>query len=142
VADIRQVTPNFSVAPQIGPDDFAALAALGFKSIINNRPDGESAADIQDAQARAGAAAAGLTYRAIPFAGAPGPGQIEATEKALAELPGPVLAYCRSGTRSVTAWALAQARAGTLGADEIITLARGAGYDLAGLKGALTAARG
>jgi sulfide:quinone oxidoreductase len=45
MADIRQVTPNFAVAPQIEVEDFATLAALGYRTVIDNRPDGESPDD-------------------------------------------------------------------------------------------------
>ena len=72
---------------------------------------------------------------AIPFAGPPTPAQVDATREALATAKGPVLAYCRSGTRSITAWALAQA--GQKRADEILAAARHAGYDLSSLKPAL-----
>lgn len=137
MADIRHVTPRFAVAPQLTEADFAEIAAAGFQSVINNRPDGEAADQVADDKARKLAEAAGLHYQAIPFAGPPGPDQIEATVKALAALPGPVLAYCRSGTRSITAWALAQAKAKARGSDEIIGLAQKAGYDLAALKSRL-----
>jgi uncharacterized protein (TIGR01244 family) len=139
LADIRHVTPRFAVAPQLDAADFAALAAEGFKSVINNRPDGEAPGQLADTEARAAAEAAGLRYTAIPVTGGPGPAQVEATVAALNDLPGPVLAYCRSGTRSITAWALAQAKTKMRGADEIIGLARAAGYDLSALKPALEA---
>ena len=132
LADIRQVTPEFAVAPQLSEDDFAAIAAAGFKAVINNRPDGEVPGQIPDAEARKAAAAARLQYVAIPVSGGATPAQVDATVKALGELKGPVLAYCRSGTRSITTWALAQAKLRS--ADEIISLAKGAGYDLAALK--------
>jgi uncharacterized protein (TIGR01244 family) len=131
MADIRQVTPNFAVAPQIEKEDFADLAARGFKTVIDNRPDGESHGDIQSAEAEAAAKAAGLAFIYAPFQGQPTPQAVEAVIQAG---QGPVLAYCRSGTRSVTAWALAQAKSGRLDADAIIASARGAGYDLSHLK--------
>jgi len=131
MADIRQVTPNFAVAPQIEAEDFAALAGLGFKTVIDNRPDGESHGDIQSADAEAAASAAGLTFIYAPFQGQPTPQAVEAVIRAG---QGPVLAYCRSGTRSITAWAIAQAKSGRLDADAIIASARAAGYDLGHLK--------
>ena len=131
MADIRQVTPNFAVAPQIEADDFTTLASLGYTIVINNRPDGESPGDIQSAEAQAAAEAAGLAFIYAPFVGPPPPQAIEAVIQAG---QGPVLAYCRSGTRSVTAWAIAQAKTGQLNVDGIVAAARGAGYDLGGLK--------
>ncbi|MGE3304062.1 MAG: TIGR01244 family sulfur transferase [Hyphomonadaceae bacterium] len=135
MADIRPVTLDFAVAPQLQAADFTEVAAAGFKTVINNRPERESPGQLSDADARAAAAAAGLDYVAIPFAGMPSPAQVEATRKALAEVKAPVLAYCRSGTRSITVWALSQA--GVRPVEQIVDLARAAGYDLSGLAGAL-----
>jgi uncharacterized protein (TIGR01244 family) len=59
------------------------------------------------------------------------------TAALLDETNGPVLAYCRTGKRSIMAWALAQALSGTRRPEEIIALASGAGYDLNGARGAL-----
>ena len=131
MADIRQVTPTFAVAPQIEAEDFATLAGLGFTTVIDNRPDGESPGDVLSAEAEAAAKAAGLAFIYAPFAGQPTPQAVEAVIQAG---QGPVLAYCRSGTRSITAWAIAQATAGRPDADGIIAAARGAGYELGGLK--------
>jgi sulfide:quinone oxidoreductase len=136
--DIRTVTADFSVAPQISEADIAAIAAIGFKTLINNRPDDEVPGQMTDAAAQAAAQAAGLAYVSIPFAGAPHPAHVEETVTALESNPGPVLAFCRSGTRSVTVWALAQAVAGALPPEDIIKAAAEAGYDLSPYKLALT----
>lgn len=132
----RTVTPDFSVAPQLAPEDLARAAAAGFKTVINNRPDGEAPGQMTNAEAAALAQAAGLEYRALPMTSPTQP-VVAATAALLEEVPGPVLAYCRSGTRSVTAWALAQALAGKRQPDEIIALAEKAGYDLSEARGAL-----
>jgi uncharacterized protein (TIGR01244 family) len=137
MADIRPVTPNFAVAPQIRGDDFAQIAAAGYRMVINNRPDGEALDQLSDANARAAAEAAGLAYAFIPISGQPRPEQVEQTSAALAQAAGPTLAYCRSGTRSIMTWALAQAASGQATPDQIVGLAARAGYDLVGLKGAL-----
>ncbi len=134
MADIRRVTDDFAVAPQISSGDFASIAGLGYRTVINNRPDGEMPGQLSSAQAEAAATAAGLTYVYAPFAGPPPPQAVEAVTTALNGQAGPVLAYCRSGTRSVTAWALAQASGGKRQPDEIISLAAAAGYDLSPLK--------
>jgi sulfide:quinone oxidoreductase len=126
------------VAPQITAGEFAEIAAAGFRSVINNRPDGEAPDQLTDASARAAAAAVGLSYVAIPVTGSPGKAEAASTARALKELPGPVLAYCRSGTRSITCWALAQADGGAQ-ADEVLGQARAAGYDLSGLRPAFGA---
>lgn len=137
MAEIRHVTDTFSVAPQLNAEDFPAIQAAGFRTVICNRPDGETPDQMSAGEAEARALAAGLVFRSIPFSGPPGPDQVEATAKVLKDLPGPVLAYCRTGTRSITVWAHAQARSGAPSADEIVELARGAGYDLSSQRGAL-----
>lgn len=127
----HKLTDNISVAAQITVADLAALAAQGFRSIINNRPDGE--ADDQPAHADLQAAArhAGLDYRHIPVvSGDVQQAQVAAFAAALADLPSPVLAFCRTGTRSSMLWAL-QAE-GT--ADAIVDTALAAGYDLSSLR--------
>lgn len=112
---------------------------MGFKTIIANRPDGEALGQPKGDEIRAAAAAQGLHYAALPFAGPPPPATVEAMGDLLQEAPAPVLAYCRTGTRSIMAWAMAQALTGARAPDEIITLAKNAGYDLAGTREALEA---
>ena len=135
MADFRKVTDDFSVAPQISVADVAAAAADGFKLVINNRPEGESPDQPPGAAIEAAAEAAGLAYVHIPIRGGPSPDQVEAEMAALAQAEGPVLAYCRSGTRSIITWSLGQAHAGKLGRDELIRLGWRAGYDLSGVLG-------
>lgn len=132
MADIRQVTEQFSVAPQIELDEFADVAAQGFTHIINNRPDGEAGDQPSSAEAEAAAKAAGLTYVHAPFVGQP---TAEAV-KAVMQAKGKTLAYCRSGTRSVTAWAFAQASENG-NAEAIVSAGERAGYNLAPLAGLL-----
>lgn len=99
---IRQVAPGFCVAPQLTPEAMAELATLGFRSVINNRPDFEHGPDQPTSAAvQAAAEAAGLQYRFLPVSGGyQSPEEIAAMAQLLQELPGPVLAFCRSGTRS------------------------------------------
>ncbi len=133
MADIRRVTPEFSVAPQLAPQELEAAAAQGFKLVINNRPDGEAPDQPTAAVMEAAAKAAGLAYVHIPVSGMARPDQIEAMQAAIGQADGPVLAYCRSGTRSITTWALGQAASGARPRTEIVELAREAGYDLSPL---------
>lgn len=136
MAEIRSVTDEFAVAPQIGPDDVDAIAAAGFRTIVANRPDGEGGVtQPRMGPIRARAEALGLTFVALPFSGAPTPEIVERTSAILSEAPSPILAYCRTGTRSITAWALVHAGQGT--ADDIIDAAAGAGYDLSSLRALL-----
>lgn len=131
---IRKIDETISVAPQIKPEDVAQIAAAGFKAIINNRPDEEEAGQPDgDAVAQA-AAVEGLSYVAIPITHAGfSANQVEAMAEALAGADGPVLAYCRSGTRSCNLWALAAASKGGV-PDELTAKAAGAGYDISGLR--------
>jgi uncharacterized protein (TIGR01244 family) len=138
MADFIQVTPDFAVAGQLAAEDFRRAAAAGFKGVVNNRPDGEALGQMTDAQARAAAKAAGLAYWAVPVTGGTLLDGIAAERAALAEAGGPVLAYCRSGNRSIALWAMAQAE--TRGAEEVLRLAGRAGYDLSKLRPAIEAA--
>ncbi len=135
MSDFRQVTDDFSVSPQISLDDLPAAAAQGFKLVINNRPDGEQPGQPSSAEVEAAARAAGLDYVHIPVVGQPTPDQVEANRLAVAEAEGPVLAYCRSGTRSIVTWSLGQALSGERPRGELVSLGRGAGYDLSSVLG-------
>lgn len=138
--DIRKIDDAISVSPQIELNDIAELARLGFRGVICNRPDGEGLGQPGQQQMAEQARAAGLAFRYLPLA--PGhltPQLIADFGAALAEMPGPVLAYCRSGTRSATLWALSQS--GKRSADEILNMAADAGYDLGGIAGALSGPR-
>ncbi len=133
MADIRKVTDGFAVAPQISEEDVQAIADAGYKTIMGNRPDGEGGIDQPRMGAiRTKAESLGLSFVAIPFSGAPTPDILERVGAALAEAPSPVLAYCRTGTRSITAWALTHAGQGA--GDDIVDAAAGAGYDLTSLR--------
>jgi len=104
--DIRQITEDYFVAPQIAARDIAAIKAAGFKSVISNRPDAEDGAVPHD-EVEAAARAAGLEFRYIPVVGgALTQANVEEQARALAELPKPVLAYCRSGARCTNLYML------------------------------------
>jgi len=98
---IRTLTPTLGVSSQIDPADVAGIAAAGYRSIVCNRPDGEGADQPPASDVAAAAAAQGLDFAHIPVvSGRIGDGDVTAMARALAELPAPVLAYCRSGARS------------------------------------------
>jgi len=127
--DIRRVTPELAVSPQIRPEEIEAARVEGFASIVCNRPDGESFDQPNFAEIEAAAHAAGLATLFLPVAGG-GMTQahVEAMAKAWPDLPKPVLAYCRSGTRSITLWALSQRD--SVDREVLVAAARNAGYDL------------
>ncbi len=110
-ANLRPVAPDVCVAAQLTPAAMAEAAAAGFRSIVNNRPDHEHGpGQPTSAEIEAAARAAGLEYRHLPVDGAwQSPEQIAAFGRLLAELPRPVLAFCRSGARSTRLYAAAQA---------------------------------
>ena len=136
MSDFRPLSAGFSVAPQISIEDVAEAKAQGFAMIVNNRPDGEEPSAPQGGDIAHAAAAEGIAYAAIPI-GHSGfsHAQIDALDKLLGDATGPILAYCRSGTRSATIWALSQS--GLRTRDEILMAAARAGYDLRGIAGAL-----
>ena len=134
MSDFREVTDGFLASPQIGLDDVREAQARGVSLIINNRPEGESDDQVPGPQIEAAARAAGMDYRAIPVSHAGfSEDQVEAMVAALEGAEGPVLAYCRSGTRSTLLWALAQASQGA-DPEEISARAAGAGYDVAPIR--------
>ena len=99
---LRAVAADVCVAPQLTPAAMAEAARAGFRSVVNNRPDHEFAPDQPtSAEMEAAAAAAGLVYRHLPVDGGyQSPEEIAAFARLLAELPRPLLAFCRSGARS------------------------------------------
>ena len=128
----RKLTDRVYASPQIGIAEVAEAKALGIALIVNNRPEGESDDQTPGGEIEAAALAAGIDYVAIPVthAGFSEP-QVVAMRQALARAGDvPVLAYCRSGTRSTLLWALAEASAGADPAS-LANAAAGAGYDLA-----------
>lgn len=130
--DIRTITPALSVSPQIAPGDIAAVKDAGFRAIICNRPDGEGADQPTHEEVDAAARAVGLETRYLPISsGTVKDTDADTFERALRELPGPVLAYCRSGTRSATLWSLAEAKTRPL--SEILSATKAAGYDMTGV---------
>lgn len=131
--DIRTITPDFSVSPQLSAQDIEAIVKRGFRSILINRPDGE-AVDQEDHESVMQAAHAhGLSVQYLPvISGQITQENITAFRGALDTLNPPILAYCASGTRSASLWALSQA--GKLDPDEIFKATGAAGYDLIGLR--------
>lgn len=127
----RQLTETVLASPQIGLAEVAAARDLGVRLIVNNRPEGESDDQVAGSEIEAAARAAGIGYVAIPVTHAGfSENQVRAMSEALGAAEGPVLAYCRSGTRSTLLWALARSSAGE-DPERLTELAAAAGYDLA-----------
>lgn len=134
MSGFRKLTENVLVSPQLALEDVTAAAAAGVALIVNNRPDGEEPDAPQGDEIAAAAAAAGLNYVAIPVghAGFSEP-QVDAMIAALEQAEGPILAYCRSGTRSTFLWALAAAKQ-EQDPDTIARTAMQAGYDISPIR--------
>jgi uncharacterized protein (TIGR01244 family) len=128
MTEFRSVTTEFSVSPQIALADVARAKALGFALVINNRPEGESPDQPPAADIEAATRAAGLDYLHIPVVGRPTLEQAAAV--ATAAEGRRTLAFCRSGARSIMAWALGELAAGAKSRGELVALAADAGYDL------------
>jgi len=124
----KHITSDFSVAAQIGVDDLPELAAQGIKTIVCNRPDGEAADQPAFAEIEKAAAAAGMTCHYVPVSGAVTRENIAEFKAALSDAQRPVLAYCRSGTRCATLWALSEL--GQRPQEEIASKTLAAGYDV------------
>ncbi|AWW73051.1 TIGR01244 family protein [Erythrobacter sp. KY5] len=132
--DFRKLSSSMFASPQIGPEDIDAAKDQGIAMIVNNRPDGEEPSAPQSDEIAALTREAGLDYVAIPIghSGFSEP-QVDEMVAALEAADGPVLAYCRSGTRSTFLWALAQAKSGA-SPDEIVSAAMAAGYDVSPIR--------
>lgn len=132
MSDFRRVTDSFSVSPQVTEADMARAAAEGFVLVINNRPDGEDPSQPSAAAIESAARAAGMDYLYAPVRGGPTQEQVEAVRAAVEAAGGPVLAFCRSGTRSIITWSVGRALAGE-DRETLVDQGLQAGYDLSGV---------
>ncbi|HTJ64134.1 MAG TPA: TIGR01244 family sulfur transferase [Alphaproteobacteria bacterium] len=133
-AKIVPLTETLAVASQITAGDIAEIAALGYRTLINNRPDGEEPDQLSAAEARAAAEAAGIAYHYLPFtAGTLTEADIAAFDALLRAADGPVLAHCRSGTRCCLIWSAIQLKEGG-SADALIAGGAAKGFEISALK--------
>jgi uncharacterized protein (TIGR01244 family) len=127
--DIRPLTDTYAVTPQITPEEVSLIAAAGYTTIIDNRPDAEIPPDLQTEALRNAAALAGLGFVVNHvIGGAITMDNVRLQGEAIAAAAGPVLAYCASGNRSSIVWALSQA--GLRPTDELIAIPARHGYNL------------
>ncbi len=132
MADIRKLTDDLYVAAQIEPADVAELDEYAFRSVLCNRPDNEQQGQPDYADIQRQAEALGMEIEWQPVDGAQiSDADVDAFAEHTQNLPRPMLAYCRSGTRCTVLWALSQA--GTRDTAEIVQIAAAAGYNLEGL---------
>ncbi|MBL4917122.1 TIGR01244 family sulfur transferase [Szabonella alba] len=134
--DIRSLTPDYAVSPQIALEDLPAIREAGFTTVIDNRPDAEIPGEIGAGPMQAAAEALGLRFIVNPvIGGAMTMENVTAQAAAIEASDGPVLAYCASGNRSSQVWALAHA--GKMPADDLIGIPARFGYQLEGLRGTI-----
>jgi len=126
---IRKLDDRTWVSGQVAPHEVAGLAASGVTMLVNNRPDGEDPEQPLAGDIEAAADAAGIAYRFVPIVRGIGPSDVESMDEAMREAgDGAILAFCRSGTRSALACALAH-REGGASADEVTEKLTRAGFD-------------
>ncbi len=139
--EIRPLTEDYAVSPQIDPADLPAIAAAGYSTVICNRPDAEIPPRLHAARMADAAREAGLEFVENPVvSGALTAENVATQARAIAAAAGPVLAYCASGNRSSIVWALSQA--GHRPVDELIGLPARHGYRLEGLRAKLESLAG
>jgi uncharacterized protein (TIGR01244 family) len=136
--DIRQLTPDYAVSPQIAVQDLQAVKDAGFAMVIDNRPDGEIPPDLHTPVMQQAAEALGLTFVANPvIGGALTMANVTAQAQAMAAATGPVFAYCASGNRCSIVWALTQA--GKRPVDDLVGIPARFGYNLEHLRSQIEA---
>ena len=123
---LNTLSDTVTVSPQIAVEDIDVLKASGYKSVVCNRPDREDAGQPDYTDIEAVAEAAGLECLHLPVTQI-SPGDAKEFKQAIDELPKPVFAYCRSGTRCATLWAFSQS--GELPVEDILNATSAAGYD-------------
>jgi sulfide:quinone oxidoreductase len=130
--DLKKITDKTSVSPQITPQDMAAIKEAGFRAIICNRPDGEGADQPSFEEIEKAAKKAGIEAAYVPItSGMVRDEDVTAFGAALKGLPRPVLAYCRTGTRSATLWSFHESKKRPMA--EILAATKAAGYDMNGV---------
>jgi sulfide:quinone oxidoreductase len=130
--DIKKLTSNLSISPQVLMSEIQAIAQAGFKAIICNRPDGEGPDQPSFKEIEQAANQYGLQAKYLPAeSGKVRDEEGQAFGQLLNTLPGPVLAYCRTGMRSTTLWALSQA--GSTPLPQILEASQKAGFDMKAL---------
>ena len=126
---IRKLDDRTWVSGQVAPHEVAGLAQNGVTMLVNNRPDGEEPGQPLAGDIETAAEQAGIAYRFVPIIRGIGPADIESMHEAMGEAgDGALLAFCRSGTRSAFACALAH-RDGGASVDEVTGKLTEAGFD-------------
>lgn len=127
---IIEISPGFAVAAALSRDDFGDIARMGYRSVINNRPDGEDESALSSVDGAAEAAKHGLAYSHIPATAFTlfTDEVVDSMADGLAALPTPILAHCKSGLRSAIVWAAARARSEPV--EDVLQALTAAGFDV------------
>jgi len=130
VLEIVSLTPQFAIGPQVSTKDFEPLRAAGFASVLNVRPDKELGTYLGSVDAEQVARANGLAYAHSPTENHAifESDILDRFEQALVELPKPIFAHCKTGTRAAILWALVASRHRPV--ETVIATLRAAGQDL------------
>ncbi len=132
--DFKQISEDYAAKGQVFSQEMSEIASLGFKTVINNRPDGEEMGQPVNDELKAAAEAAGLSYVFIPITlPTLSPELVTQHHAAIESSAGPVFAFCRSGTRSTILWALTQVCFHGKSISEVTSAAAREGYDLSGM---------
>ena len=136
---VTYITPNFAVTDALAPEDFPKIAAMGFRAVVSNLPDGEDKNQLTGRDEAVLAWRSGLAFRHVPATKSElfTDRVVEGMADALNGVEGPVLAHCKSGLRSVVLWAAASARSGPI--ECVLDALRRAGFDTGALRHELEA---
>ncbi len=130
---IKSLAPDLAVSAQISPSDLKVIADQGFKTILNNRPDYEEPNQPAALDIAAQASMLGMKFLHQPvISGGVTLEDVQEFSNIMDKVEKPVLAYCRSGTRCATLWALSQA--GKQDTDTIIKTTTEAGFDFSAMR--------
>ena len=130
---LAELAPGLSAAGALGPGEIEALAASGVRTIVNNRPDNEDPGQFPADEARRLGEAHGIAYHHLPVTGPTlSRADVEAFAAVLRSAAQPIVAHCRSGTRSTLLWALTRLDDGG-DANALIATAARYGIDIAAL---------
>lgn len=139
--NLQSLSPSLRVTDQLVPTDIPALKEAGVSSVVCNRPDGEQPDQPDHLALQAACSRAGLSFAYLPVVpGSITDGHVQQFAVLLEQLPAPIAAYCRTGTRSASLWALSQIRAGSATPEQVLSVAGEAGYDLSSLASRLRGA--
>lgn len=130
---MKQISERLYIGPQLTTEDIRRAKSQSFAAIINNRPDGEEPGQPSAAENRSVAEGEQLGYSYIPVtAGQISEGQVRAFQEALSQADGPVLAHCKTGTRSAILYVIGEVLDGRMGKDKVIPFGHSVGLDLSG----------